>query len=141
MRLIPFSLFKHRDYVNSVLEVALGEQTGGIVAVNGRDRPKGVFLFDNWGENSVFAHIASQHPSALRYMLSEGLPYIFNTCELGMILTNTVASNAESLQLQKHLGFTELYRIKDGFAVGEDYVILQLLRENCNYVNKLKEVA
>lgn len=140
MRLVAFDPFKHLDYARSVLTVPISDSTGGIVAIDDNGVPQGVMLLDTWAENSVIGHTAIQHPMVLREM-SEVLRYVFDTCDKGMLLGMIISNNKKSLRFHKHIGFTELYRIIDGYALGVDIVLVQLLRENCRYLNDLKEVA
>jgi RimJ/RimL family protein N-acetyltransferase len=58
-----------------------------------------------------------------------------------MMLGITPSDNVKACKLHKHLGFTEIARIKDAYDVGVDQIVFQMLREDCKYIAKLKEVA
>ena len=121
--------------------VPISSSTRGLIAVDKDEKPQGVVILDNWAENSVMGHIAVQHPMAMRKLPFEALDHVFNTCQKGMFIGIIPADNPESLKFHTHLGFSEIYRIKDGWAVGIDYIIVQLLKEDCKYINRIKEVA
>ncbi len=141
MKIIPFNTFKHLEYVRSVLMVPISSATRGLIAIDTDGKPQGVVLLDNWTENSCMGHIAIQHPMALRKLHVEAMEFVFNTCQLGMFLGVIPADLPKSFKLNLHLGFKEIYRLKDGWDVGVDCIIVQLLKENCKYINRIKEVA
>lgn len=60
--------------------------------------------------------------------------YVFNTCDKGVIIGVTPSNNERALRFNKRVGLTEIYRIKDGYAVGIDYVVQELRKENCKYL-------
>ena len=66
--------------------------------------------------------------------------YIFNTAGRGVVIGVTPADNAPALKFNKHIGLVELYRIKDGYAQGVDYVVQELRKENCRYIEHGKEI-
>jgi hypothetical protein len=48
----------------------------------------------------------------------------------------TPSNNTKSLKFNKKLGFVEVFRIEDGFDEGVDYVIQELRKENCRWINE-----
>ncbi len=141
MKIIAFSPFKHLEYVNKVLSTPISASTGGLIAIDSSGEPKGVVLLDNWADNSVMGHIAIQHPMAMRNLPFEALKYVFLTCNKGIFLGAIPADNSESFKFHKHLGFSEMHRIEDGYALGIDIILMQMRREDCRYIKKLQEVA
>jgi hypothetical protein len=141
MKITGFSPFKHLEYVQTVLQVPISKATRGLVATDTNGTPVGVVLLDNWSENSVMGHIAVQSPIALRDLLPEAFSYVFNFCQKGMMLGCVPADVVKALKLNAHIGFKEIYRIKDGWDVGIDTVMLQMLKADCKYITKIKEVA
>lgn len=139
MRYVAFNPFYHLDYVRQVLDVPVSTFTRGIVAEN--PEPCGVVLLDNFTDTSASAHIAVQNPMALRELHLETFKHVFLVLNKRMLLGITPSDNMKALKLHKHLGFTEIARIKDGYAYGVDQVVLQMLREDCKYLTKLREVA
>ena len=77
----------------------------------------------------------------LRALHTEAFKYVFEQLDKRMILATIASTNAKSIKLCGHLGFSELFRIPDGYAVGVDQVVLQILREDCKYIDKFKEAA
>jgi hypothetical protein len=141
VKIIGFSPFKHLEYVQTVMQVPISKATRGVVAVDATETPQGVVLLDNWSENSVMGHIAIQNHMALRELLPAAFNYVFNFCQKGMMLGCVPEDVTKALKLNAHIGFTELYRIKDGWDVGVDYVMLQMLKDDCKYITKIKEAA
>jgi hypothetical protein len=141
VKIVAFHPFKHLEYVRSVLQVPISTATRGLVAIGTNGAPDGVVLLDNWSENAVMGHIAVQNPIALRELLPAAFNYVFNFCQKGMMLGCVPADVTKALKLNAHIGFKEIYRIKDGWDVGIDVVMLQMLKDDCKYVTKIKEVA
>jgi hypothetical protein len=141
MKIVAFDPYTHLGYVRSVLSVPISSSTRGLIAIDSSGKPQGVVILDNWAENSVMGHIAIQHPMAMRKLPFEALDHVFNTCQKGMFIGIIPGDNPKSLKFHTHLGFEEIFRIKDGWSVGVDYIMVQLLRENCRYTQKMKEVA
>ena len=46
----------------------------------------------------------------------------------------TPACNERAVRFIKHIGFVEVYRLKDGFEVGIDFVVTEYRKENCKYI-------
>jgi hypothetical protein len=141
MKIVAFSSFKHLKYVRSVLQVAISSETRGLIAIDANETPIGVVLLDNWTANSVMGHIAVQKPIALRELLPEAFKYVFNFCQKSMMLGSVPADVTKALKLNAHIGFKELYRVKDGWDVGIDMVLIQMLKDDCRYIQTFKEVA
>ena len=64
---------------------------------------------------------------------SAAASYVFTQAGRLKMLGYVPADNEKALKLNKHLGFTELVRIEDGYKLGVDYVLMELKRENCPY--------
>ena len=141
MKIIAFDTFKHLEYARSVLQVPISASTRGLVAIDSDGKPQGIVLLDNWADNSVMGHVAIQHPMAMRHIPHEIMNFVFNTCNLGMFLGVIPGDNPKSLRFHKHLGFKVIHTIKDGYAVGNDIILVQLLREDCKQIKKYSEVA
>jgi len=128
-------------YVKRITTVSVSADTRGIIALNEENTPQGVVLFDQFTETACTAHIAITNPMALRGLHIEAFTYAFKQVGKRMILGPVESNNEKALKLNKHLGFTEIARIKDAYAEGVDMIVLQLLREDCKYITELKEVA
>jgi len=110
------------------------EDTKGIVVYRD-DQLVGAVAMDSWSYNSCTIHIAIDDMLAFKNNFPEEVfNYIFNTCDKGVVIGVTPADNERALRFNKTVGLVELYRIKDGYEVGVDYVVQELRKENCKYL-------
>jgi hypothetical protein len=108
----------------------LMEDTKGIVAVNKKDEILGAMIFDTWTHTCVNVHILVRNPIILRHgFIEEGYKYVFGTCERKMVVGVTPTNREKALKFVRHLGWQEIYRLKDGFAEGVDLVYTCFTRE------------
>ena len=113
--------------------------TGGFRAIKAIDdagRILGMVGYDCWTENAVQAHMAVDTPMAWRALTGPAFAYPFQECGLGVMLAVIPAGNARSVHLAKRFGFVETYRVKDGWANGEDLVFLEMRREACRWLER-----
>ncbi len=101
----------------------------GIEAVDKQGRIRGQVAFDAWTENAVMLHIATDAPIAWRSLLGPALEYPFLQGNRGVCLGTIASSNPASCALARGAGFTEIARIKDGRAQGDDLLLFQMRRE------------
>ncbi len=144
MKYVAFDPFKHLQYVESVLMVPISKETRGIVALDSDGQPCAVILLDGWTHNAATCHIAIQKPMALRGLLTEIAEYVFNICQKQMLIGIVEGSHGKARRLNDHMGFKEIYRIKDCYAPGVDQIILQMKKADCKYLTaeqRLQEVA
>lgn len=123
-------------WAQSVLGVKWCEDTQGIVAID-RDTqaPLGLCVMDSWTHTSVQIHIAIMRPMVLRHgFLEEIADHVFNRCGRDIMIGLVPSNHEKALKLDKHIGFTETYRVKDGFDRGIDYVVMELRREDCRWL-------
>lgn len=106
---------------------ALHADTGHVVGMVG---------FDRWTDNSAEMHVWLAQPSATRALLWPAFHYLFEQQNRGVAIGVVAASNARALRMDKHVGFVEVARIKDGKAQGEDLVLLELRKENCKWLKR-----
>jgi L-amino acid N-acyltransferase YncA len=118
--------------------------TAGVRAIKAMDAEgviKGMVAFDCWTENAVQAHMAVDTPIAWRSLLRPAFAYPFEQCGKGIILAAIPAGNARSVRLAKHFGFREMHRVRDGWAAGDDLLLLELRREGCRWLSKERKAA
>lgn len=129
-------------WVNAQVPVLRVEDTCGLMAENADTGERlACCVMDNWANNSVQTHMIITHPIVLRHKFLEFCAdYIFNFEGRKRVYGFIPGNNAKALKLNAHLGFKEVFRIPDGFADGEDYVVMQLLKEDCKVIPK-QEVA
>jgi len=112
------------------------EDTKGIVAWKDGSIQAAIVL-DSWSFNAVTIHIAVENPLVFKHGFAEVcFVYIFNTCDKGVLIGITPADNKTALRFNRKIGLTEIYRVKDGYKVGVDYVVQELRKEDCKYLRE-----
>lgn len=112
-----------------------------IEAVDDTGRIHGMAGFDGWTPNSVVITIALDNPACLRHMIHAVFNYAFLQAGRGVALATIVGSNTRSLNLCRHVGFREVYRVRDGVKVGEDIVLMEMRREECRWIPRANRKA
>ena len=105
-----------------------------IEAIDREGVTRGMVAYDHWAHNSVQMHVALDSPIAARSLLSAAFSYPFIMLGLGVVVGIVPASNQRSLHHALHLGFEEKHRIKDGWEVGTDLVVMEMRKENCRWI-------
>ena len=104
----------------------------GITAGIAGEEPMAVVAFDGWTENACWVHFAVRDPRIFfGQTIHEAWRWVFG--RVGLLLSTVRESNTRSIRFQKGLGFTEKSRIADGYAPGEDLIIMQLRREDARH--------
>lgn len=129
-------------WINQQVEILRVEDTAGIVGIDlNKNETVAACVMDNWTNNSVQCHFMVANKMALRHgFLQECLDYIFNVCDKKYIYGMVPGNNEKAIKLNKHMGFTEKVRLKEAFADGVDYIVMEMKRENCKYL-PVQEVA
>lgn len=123
-------------WINEQLPILRVEDTGGLIAYNKDTNERiGVCIWDNWTNNSVQCHLMINHIAALRHGFIELIAdYVFNKKKKKFIYGFIPSNRPKALKINRHIGFTEMVNLKDGFADGVDYIVMQLKAENCPYL-------
>lgn len=96
----------------------------------------GVIAYDHWTENSVQMHSWLFKPGAVtRDYLKECFKFPFENGR-DIVLGVTRADNAKALRFNKHIGFREMFRLKDSYAKGVDGVIQELRHDECRWYKR-----
>jgi len=95
----------------------------------------GVVGFDAWNGASCEMHVAGEGNWVTRDLLYATFDYVFNAANLNVVIGMVPSSNKKAIRFDKHVGFTEVGRIKNGASDG-DLIIMQLRRENCRYLER-----
>lgn len=122
-------------WVQSQARPILCEDTQGVVAVRG-DRLVAAAVFDSWSPNSCLAHIAMEDPMVLRWGLLKWafrLVFVYNNRNL--VTGLTPADNEKALRFNKHIGFREVYRVPEGYKPGVDYVLQEMTKAECRWLD------
>lgn len=138
---VTITSFTNIEWLESRAKVNLADDFRGFEAYRG-DKLVAAVAFDAWSANSCMAHIAVEDPMVLRHnFLQTGFTFAFKYAGRGVMVALVASNNRKSLKFCKHLGFTELCRIRDGYEKGVDYVLLELRREDCKWLLPLTEKA
>lgn len=122
-------------WVKSHVGCHLTEDSTGIIAVDRDGNYAAACVMDNWTGNSVNVHFAILNPFVIKYgFFNEIAEMVFVHARRGIMIGLVPASNEKALKLDLHIGFTELFRIKDGYDHGVDYIVMELRRENCRWI-------
>ena len=112
-----------------------------IKAVDSSGRIVGMVAYDLWTPASCFCHMAVDHPIAWRSLLRPAFAYPFLEAGKSVILAVIPAGNARSVHLATRLGLKETHRVRDGWAPGEDLIMLEMRREECPWIEQKREAA
>lgn len=112
------------------------EDTQGMVAY---DTETGKILAccacDSFTKTSCATHMAIVDPMVLRHGFLEAIAHhLFVTCNRSNVIGLVPSINAQALRFNEHIGFKEIARIPDGLDEGVDYVIMQMKREDCKWL-------
>ena len=108
------------------------------------NKPVGVMLGDNWTAETVQTHVGVTDPLVFKHGLhKEFANWVFGVCGRSAMLGFVPASNEKAIKIDKHFGFKEEYRIKDGYKKGVDVIIFRLDWYDCPYyeAEKFRKVA
>ena len=110
----------------------------GIMAIDAdNDEIIGATLMDNWAATSVQCHFIITNPLALRHKFLDCVfNHMFIERGLKSIYGLVPGDNKKAIKINKHMGFTIKSRLEEAFAVGVDYLLMELKRENCMYIDK-----
>lgn len=122
------------DFIVSRTSCALTSGARAIKAVDNHGHIRGMVAYDGWTEAAVFAHMAVDTPIAWRALLPACFEYPFIECGRRVLCGVIPAHNTASWGMAKHLGFRVAHAIKDGWAQGDDLLLLELRREDCRFV-------
>jgi len=94
--------------------------------------------WDRWTPNSVEAHIVVANPRGMtKQFLVEIFKYAFITANKKLIVGITRGNNEESLEFNRRVGFTEKYRIVDGWEDGVDMVVQEMRKDECRWIRSI----
>ena len=111
------------------------QDTRGITAEHD-GKIQAVCIFDSWSPNSCMIHIWIANPFVLKHGFAEEVfKFVFDSGR-ELIIGNTPSDNPKALKFIKNIGFKEVFRVKDGFAIGVDYVITEMRKSECRYLKE-----
>jgi len=121
------------------MELTSGQKT--LEAVREDGSIAGQIAFCAFTPGSAQVHIALDVQAALRPLLREACRYVFEQAKRNKVIGVIPEYNKASLRLAKHVGLRETYRIRDGYDVGCDIVILEMTRDECRWLAPRKAAA
>ena len=122
------------QYMPDIARPQMCEDTRGIVAVQD-DIPQAIAVFDNWSFNSCMIHIWIESAFVLKHGFAEEVFKFAFSDGRTLVIGITPSDNPKALKFIKHIGFVEVYRIKDGYKKGVDYVVTEMHKEKCRYIH------
>lgn len=114
----------HLDFMGEMRPV-ICEDTRGITALR-NGKPEAVCVMDNWSHTCCQMHIWIGNPFVLRHGYKD---IVFDFVRSGgrkKVLGITPADNSKALRFNRKIGFTEIFRVKDGYKEGVDYVVQEI---------------
>ena len=138
--------FAHRRWLQGKTNVEVGD---GFVAIEAVDpsrieycyscrrahgRIVGMVGYDGWTHTACSMHVAIETPAAVRALLRPAFDYAFNHKQRKVVLGITPGDNAAALRFNRHLGFSQVHRVKDGWAEGIDLVVQEMRRDACRWL-------
>jgi hypothetical protein len=123
-------------FIQSQAPILRVEDTTGIMAIDEETNTTvGAAIMDNWTHNSVQMHFIVTNSMVLRHgFMEEIFDFIFNVKKLSYIYGMVRETNEKALKIDAHMGFVEVLRLPDAWAVGEDILVVELKKENCQYL-------
>lgn len=140
----PLEPSVHWNWVKERARPLLCEDTCGIIALRDTGEILAAVVFDSFTVTTCMVHLAIDNPLALRHgLLSEAAHYLFNVRNRIKIFGMTPSDNKRALKFNKHMGWRELYRVKDAYDIGVDYVVQEMTKEECPWLldSPAEEVA
>ena len=135
----PLDIQTDWDWVSRFVECKLCQDTRGIVAERDGEI-QGAVVLDSWSYTGVQVHLAAPNPMVWRHGLhKEVFEYVFETCDRLYIMGMTPADNADAVRFNKHIGFSPVYVVRDGFKAGVDLILFDVRREDCRYLERNKQ--
>lgn len=134
---------RFEEYERACKELPYNPTQGirGITFADKDDQALGVTMYDNWTPNAVHMHVwsKSSRPWFCKDYLKEIFRYPLEICAKGLVIAYTQGDNTPVLEFCRQVGFTEKYRVKDGWKLGTDLVIQEMRREQCPWVSRGSE--
>jgi len=135
MKFIPFEHNLHGTWVREHIQPVFSEGMRGIMAHRDDGSIAGGVILDCWAPNSCQVHIGAETPMVWKHGLhKEIFNYVFNDCDRKFIFGFTQSDNEKAVKFNEHIGFKEVYRVPDGFADGVDFIVYQLNKADCEYL-------
>lgn len=122
--------------IGSTPQSLVGQMPFEAAIMSRAGRPMGAILYVNYRTHSVEMMAAGEPGWITRANIQAALHYPF--CHLGCwtVITMVNRSNAESRELQRRLGFTELCVIETGMGKSNDTILYSMSRDKCLWLSR-----
>lgn len=139
----PLDRYRDWGYVKKYASAIACEDTCGIVAIDlDTGKQLAAAVFDMFTPNSAQTHIVMTNPIVLRHkFLESAAEFVFIHAKRNVIYGLVPADNVKAVKFDKHIGFVEQIRLKDGFKKGVDYIIFEMRKENCRWLTQQHRAA
>ena len=123
-------------WVNEQVGIVQAADTGGIIAVDTETGKRvAACIMDNWTNNSVQCHFMITTPLILRHKFLECcFNYMFVEADVARVYGLVPADNKKAVKINTHMGFTIKARLEEAYDVGVDYLLMEMKRENCMFL-------
>lgn len=132
----------HTEYFKSMPSMVCADSQG-IVAVDKDLKIQGLVHLYNWSKNSVTADFKISNSMCFRPggLITEACEYIYNKCDLELILATVRESSYNTLKLDQKIGFKKEHLIPRAFSKDEGIWILSMTKDQCRYYEESRSVA
>ncbi len=127
---------EHYPWICERARLALTPGFQALEAVTPDGRILGMVAYDGYRPNSVCMHVALERPSAARHLIVPAFRAAFLDLNRGIVYGQVLSSNPRALDLDLHLGFREVARLKDAWEPGIDIHVLEMRREECRWLTE-----
>lgn len=129
------------DWVKQVIRPIWCEDSVGLMAYDDSGIA-GACIADSFTVTTCIVHLGVKNPLILKHgFLEEIANYLFLARDRHKVIGIVPSDNAKALKLNKHIGFEEVARLRDFYDIGVDYVILELTRDKCRWLNQERRAA
>ena len=127
-------------WVQTCVPILRVEDTSGIMAIDSETNTTvGAVIFDNWTENSVQTHFMISSPLVLKHgFMKTVYQYVFDDRGLKYMYGLVPANNTKAVAFNSKMGWIIRTVLPEAFAKGVDYLIMELTRANCKYLDGFK---
>ena len=103
------------------------------------DRLLGVVGYNGFCGLTCQIHTAGDGHWVSRDFIRATFDYPFRQLGMEHLFAPVAATNERALRFDKHMGFREFGRIKDGHERGTDLILLTMARADCRWIAKEQE--
>jgi len=136
-RFAVLDVAKDWAWVSKRLKCHLVEDSGGIIAFNSHDEPVAACVADSFTATACCVHIVVDNPLVIRRGFLQAVARaLFIVMRRHVLIGLTPGDNEKALSFNRRIGWREIYRVRDGHALGVDLVVQEMRREDCRWLTK-----